>query len=148
MIFLQDPMILNSLPDALDLASQSLNVISGFETDIRSIGVGIPAALSGAQRFVSTKSFVLLQLTQWSLQKLLENTSSFSYYVKNPLSMMTLSVEHFHATTPVKNILMSQFQYATQFMRSLKEALKIFHPWPADYFTIGKAAGILLQKVV
>ena len=53
---------LNSLPDALELIFQPLNVVSGFETDIRSIGREIPAAISGAHGFVPTKSFVLLQL--------------------------------------------------------------------------------------
>ena len=56
---------LKSLPDALELISQSLNVVSGFETDIRSIGREIPAAISGAHAFVSTKSFVSLQLTHF-----------------------------------------------------------------------------------
>ena len=95
--------------------------------------MGILPALSGAHRFLSTKSFISLQLTQWCLQKLLDNTSSPRYYVINPLSMMTLSV-HFHSTTHVKQILMSQLQYATEFMRSVKEALKRFYPWPGYYF--------------
>ena len=64
---------LKSLPDALELISQSLNIVSGFETDIRSIGRKIPAAISEAHGFVSTKSFVSLQLTHWSLTKLLQN---------------------------------------------------------------------------
>ena len=65
---------LKSLPDTLELISQSQNVVSGFKTDIsiRSIGREIPAAISEAHGFVSTKSFVLLQLTHWSLTKLLQ----------------------------------------------------------------------------
>ena len=47
---------LKSLPEALELISQSLNVVSGFETDIKSIGREIPAAISGAHGFLSTKS--------------------------------------------------------------------------------------------
>ena len=70
---------LKSLPDALELMSQLLNVVSGFETDVRSIGREIPAAISGAHGFVSTKSFDSLQLTHWSLTKLLQNVSSFGY---------------------------------------------------------------------
>ena len=58
MIFFVRAYDLKPLPDALDLVSQSLNVISGFEADIRSIGVRIPAAFSGAHGFVSTKYFV------------------------------------------------------------------------------------------
>ena len=131
---------LESLPDALELISQSLNVVSGFETDIRSIGREIPAAISGVHGFVSTKSFVSLQLTHWSLTKLLQNVSSFGYNHNNLLSMMTLSVEHFHSTTHVKNVLMTQLQYAREFMRSIKEALKSCHSWSACYFTSRKVS--------
>ena len=83
---------LKSLPDALQLKSQSLNVVSGFEIDIRSIGREAPAAISGTHGFVSTKSFVSLQLTHWSLTKLFQNVSSFGCNHTNLLSMMTLSV--------------------------------------------------------
>ena len=62
---------LKSIPDALELESESLNVIFGFEADIRTTGVEILAAFSGAHVFVSTNSFVSLQLRHWSLQKLL-----------------------------------------------------------------------------
>ena len=54
--------------------------------------------------------------------------------------MMTLSVEHFHSVARVKNVLMSQLQYAREFMRSVKEALKRCHPWSACYFTSRKAS--------
>lgn len=57
---------MKSLLDAFDIASKSLNVISGFEAGIRSIRAEIPAALSGAHRFVSTKFFDSLQLKLWS----------------------------------------------------------------------------------
>ena len=53
--------------------------------------------------------------------------------------MMTLSVEHFHSTTHVKNMLMTQLQYTREFMRSIKEALKRCHPLSACYFTSRKA---------
>ena len=126
---------MKSLPDALELMSQLLNVVSGFKADIRSIGREISAAISGAHGFVSTKSFVSLQLTHWSLTKLLQNISSFGYNHINLLSMMTLSLEHFHSTTHVKHVLMTQLHYAREFMRSIKEALKRCHPWSGCYFT-------------
>ena len=44
---------LKSLPYTLKLISPSLNVVSGFETDIRSIEREIPAAISGSHGFVS-----------------------------------------------------------------------------------------------
>ena len=43
---------LKYLPDMLDLISQSLNVISGFEANIRSTGIEISVALSEAHEFV------------------------------------------------------------------------------------------------
>ena len=55
---------MKSLLDAFDI--KSLSVISGFEAGIRSIRAEIPAALSGAHRFVSTKFFDSLQLKLWS----------------------------------------------------------------------------------
>ena len=54
--------------------------------------------------------------------------------------MMTLSIKHFHSVAHVKNVLMSQLQYAREFMRSIKEALKRSHPWSARYFTSRKAS--------
>ena len=113
---------LKSLPCALELISQSLNAVSGFEIDIRSIGREIPAAISGAHGFVSTKSLVSLQLTRQSLTELLQNISSFGYNPTHLLSMMTVSVEHFHSTAHAKNVLMTQLQYTREFMRSIKEA--------------------------
>ena len=98
---------LKSLLDALELICHTLNVVSGFETDIRSIGREIPVAISRVHGFVSTKNFVLLRLTHWSLIKLLQNISSFGYNHTIVLSMMTLCVEHFHSTTHVKNVLMT-----------------------------------------
>ena len=117
---------LKSLPDMLDFVSQSINVISRFEVNIRSIMVEIPGALSEARRFVSKKLFVSLQSTQWSFQKLLENTSPY--------------IMPFHSTMHMKQVLMSQLQYAREFMRSVKEALKISHLWPAYYFTNRKGS--------
>lgn len=37
---------LKFLPDAFNLVSQSLNIISRFEVDIRSIGIEIPAGIA------------------------------------------------------------------------------------------------------
>ena len=97
MIFV-DVYDLKSLPDALEFISQSPNVVSGFETDIKSIGREIPAAISRASRLSVNKILI----------KLLKNVSSFGYNHANLLSIMTLSVEHFHSTTHVKNMLMTQ----------------------------------------
>ena len=113
---------------------------SGFETDIRRIGREILATISGAHGVVSTKSFVSLHITHWSLTKLLQNVSSFGYNHTNLIRKMTLSVEHFHSTTHVKSVLMTQLQYAREYMKSIKEALKRCHPWSAFYFTSRKSS--------
>ena len=106
--------------------------MNDFEKDIRKLD-GIPAT-HGAQGFVSTKSLVSLELTEWSLEKLLETVAIFNYK-PNLLSMMTRSVEHFHSTIHAKQVLMSQLQYGREFMRSTKESLKRIFPWSAYYFT-------------
>ena len=122
------------------MVSEALSSISSFEKDIRSSLVKCPASLTGAQGFVSTKSFISLQLSEWSLKKLLENTDMFNFKSTNLLSMMTLSVEHFHSTTHTKQVLMTQLQYAREFMRSVKESLKRSFPWSAYYFTSRKGS--------
>ena len=48
-------------------------------------------------------------MTKWSLGRLRNLFTEFSYEI-NLLSMMTLSAEHFHATSHVKTPLMSQLQ--------------------------------------
>ena len=47
---------------------------------------------------------------------------------------MTPCVDHFHSTAHVKHILVSQLQYAREFIRSVEEALKRSYPWSAYYF--------------
>lgn len=122
------------------MVSESLSSVSSFEKDIRKTETNLPVSLTGAHGFVSTKSFVSLQLTKWSLEKLSETCSSFKYNQTNMLSMMTLSVEHFHSTTHTKQVLMSQLQYAREFMTSVKESLKRLHPWSVHYFTSRKGS--------
>ena len=65
------------LSERFELISQSLHIISGFEKDIRGSGNKVPVALIGAQGFVSTKSFISLQLMAWSIKKLIENLRHF-----------------------------------------------------------------------
>ena len=76
-----------------------------------------------------------------------ENTSSFRYYVTNPLSMMTISV-HFYSTIHVKHILVSQLQYTREFMRSVKGALKRSRRSSGYFSQIGKVVGITLLNVL
>lgn len=85
-------------PDVLELVSQSFNVISGFEADIRSIGIEIPVAFLEAHGFISTKYLISLQLTQWPIR---EKTSLLDCNATNPPNMVILSVGHFHSITHV-----------------------------------------------
>ena len=56
------------------------------------------------------------------------------------LSLMTLSVKHLHATLHIKQPLMTQLQYARDFMSTLKEFIKRSSNWSAFYFTSHKAS--------
>lgn len=122
------------------MAQQSLSIVSGFEADIRNGGNKLPSSLTGAQGFVSTKSFVSLQMTCWSLKRLRDTLNDFHYASLNPLSIMTLSIEHFHSTTHMKHNLMTQLQYSREFTRSIKESLKRTSPWSAFYYTNRKGS--------
>ena len=63
MIFFVGANDLKSVASARDLVSQLLTVTSGFQANIRTIGVTLEATL-GEHGFVLTKSFVSLQLKQ------------------------------------------------------------------------------------
>ena len=56
------------------------------------------------------------------------------------LSLMTLSEEHLHATSHIKQPLMTQLQYAWDFMSTLKESIKRSSNSSAFYFTSRKAS--------
>ena len=70
--------------------------------------------------------------------------------VTNSLSMMTLMTlsVSFYSTTHVKQIFLSQLQYAKKFMKSKKEALKRCHSSSGYYFTNMNYSWYPLQKVV
>ena len=84
-------------------------------------------------RICISKIFRSFAIDTMVLAKLLENTSPIASCATTPQSMMTLSMEHFHCTTHETHIDESA-QYTRQFMRSVKESLKISHPWSAYYF--------------
>ena len=56
------------------------------------------------------------------------------------LSLITLSVEHLHATSHIKQPLMTQLQYAREFMSTLKESIKRSSNWSTFYFISRKAS--------
>ena len=93
--------------------------------------------LDGPHGFISSKSLLSLEMTKWSLGRLINLVTEFSYEI-NLLSMMTLSVELFHATSHVKTPLMSQLQYSRSFRTTVKESLKRNSHWSAYYFTSEK----------
>ena len=54
------------------------------------------------------------------------------------LSLMALNVEHLHTTSHIKQPLMTQLQYARNFMSTLKESIKRSSNWSVFYFTSRK----------
>ena len=74
------------------MVDTSYNIITEFEGDISSFNTMLPKSLTGAQGFISTKSYILLELTLWSLKKLKEILTKHQYNATNLLSIMTLSV--------------------------------------------------------
>ena len=60
----------------------------------------------------------------WALKRLDKITQIYDYKNTNMLSLMTLSVDHLHATSHIKYPIMTQLQYARDFMSTLKESIK------------------------
>ena len=56
-----------------------------------------PKSLNGAQGFLLSKSKRSLELTIWSLERLLDILNHYHYNAVIILSMMTFSVEHFRS---------------------------------------------------
>ena len=56
------------------------------------------------------------------------------------LNLMILSVEHLHAESHIKQPLLTQLQYARDFMPTLKESIKRSSYRSASYFTSRKAS--------
>lgn len=131
---------LKQLSDAVDMVKDSVNTLNEFEHDIRDEFVAAPKSLNGTHGYVSSKSHTSLELTVWSLQRLRNTLHENNYSSANMLSMMTLSVEHFHSTTHMKQTMLSPLQYAMSFMTSIKESLKREFPWAAYYFTSTKGS--------
>ena len=129
-----------SLPEAIDLIVGSLQVIESFKNNITYSNKTIPRALTGAHGFMLTKSFESLELTLWTLQRLCTILRDFEYENTDMLSLITLAIKHFHATTHLKTPLMSQWQYSRQFMTSTTESKKRTCAWSAHYFTSRKGS--------
>ena len=60
----------------------------------------------------------------WALKRLDKITQIYDYKSTNMLSLMTLSVDHLHGTSHIKYPIMTQLQYARDFMSTLKESIK------------------------
>ena len=98
---------------------------------------------SGSDRdawFYILETFLSIQITAWTLERLKLILDGLNYSETNLLSMMTLSIEHFHATTHFKQPLMTQLQYAREFLSSVKESVKRSCLWAAYYFTSRKGS--------
>ena len=130
---------LKSLDEAIEMVAECLQKIETFVNNIRE-DYQNKKVLTGADGSVSSKSFVSLELTLWALKRLAAITKEQNYKNTNMLSLMTLSVEHLHATSHIKQPLMSQLQYARDFMSTMKESIKRYSNWSAFYFTSRKAS--------
>ena len=64
--------------------------------------------LTGAEGSTSSKSLTSLELTLWALKRLDKITQVYDYKSTNMLSLMTLSVEHFHAKSHIKQPRMTE----------------------------------------
>ena len=66
--------------------------------------------------------------------------------------MMTLSVQHFHATSHLKALLMSQIRYSRSFTTTIKESLKFslveILIGPLNTLLARKEIGIRHQKII
>ena len=128
---------LQSLESACVSVDESFKTLKLFETNVTNHLQKPCKSLDGPHGFISSKPLLSFEMTKWSLGRLINLFTEFSDEI-NLLSMMTLSVEHFYATSHVKTPLMSQLQYSRWFMTTVKESLKRNSHWSAYYFTSEK----------
>ena len=82
----------------------------------------------------------LKELTLLALNRLDQIIKVYDYRSTNMLNLMILSVEHLHAESHIKQPLLTQLQYARDFMPTLKESIKRSSYRSASYFTSRKAS--------
>ena len=73
-----------------------------FETNVRNHFRKPCKNLDGLPGFISSKSFLSFKMTKWSLGRLRNLFTEFSYEI-NLLSMMNLSAEHLVCNTTCEN---------------------------------------------
>ena len=122
------------------MVTQCLEKIQTYISNIRQYHKKNLKVLTGAEASISSKSLTSLELTLWALKRLDKITQVYNYESTNMLSLMTLSVEHLHATSNIKQPLMTQLQYARDFVSTLKESIKRSSNWSIFYFASHKAS--------
>ena len=100
---------LQSLESTCVLVDELFKTLKLFETNVKNHLQKPCNNLDDPHGFISSKSLMSFEMTKWSLGRLRNLFIEFSCEI-NLSSMMTLSVEHFHATSHVKTPLMSQLQ--------------------------------------
>ena len=80
---------------------------------------GTSSLLPWSPWMVHTDIFHPNHTLHWRFRNTLHENN---YSSENMLSMMTLSVEHFHSTTHMKHTMLSPLQYAMSFMTAIKES--------------------------
>ena len=122
------------------MVTKRLEKIQRYISNIRQYYKKNLKVLTGAEGSISSKSLTSLKLILWAIKRLDKIKQVFYYKSTNMLSLMTLIVEHLHATLHIKQPLMTQLQYALAFMSTLKESFKRSSNWSAFYFTSHKAS--------
>ena len=133
----KDDYELQLLESSCVLVDESFKTLKLFETNARNHLHKPCTNLDGPHGFMSSKSLLSFEMTKWSLGRLRNLFTEFSYDI-NRLRMMTLSVEHFHATSHVKTPLMGQLQYSRSFITTVKVSSKRNSHWSTYCFTSEK----------
>ena len=122
------------------MVTKCLEKIQTYISNIRQYHKKNLKVLTGAEGNILSKSLTSLELSLWALKRLDKITQVYDYKSTNMLSLMTLSVEHLHATSHIKQPLMTQLQYTRDFMPTLNESIKRSSNWSAFCFTSRKGS--------
>ena len=93
---------LKSLDEAIVMVTKRLEKIQRYISNIRQYYKKNLKVLTGAEGSISSKSLTSLKLILWAIKRLDKIKQVFYYKSTNMLSLMTLIVEHLHATLHIK----------------------------------------------
>ena len=121
------------------MVEQCYSYLKENEDSIRKISnKKLPPTLNGPEGKVASKTIISVKMVATGLKRLNLILVRFNYADTNLLSCLTIDVEHFHAATHIKEVVMSMRQYCVQFGNTLKETIKRVTKWGGHYYTGGK----------